>query len=661
MSSPLPPDPYLALGVPKNAPAGTIKTQYRKLVLKFHPDKVQDESQKQAAADQFHKIQTAYEIIGDEERRKRYDAQVELAQLRKDVMNERQGGGGSMRGSPGVRTAAYKMPTERSGAFYARGPERTRDTSPAYEERRPSYAGAYPGAGDYFDFTPRGGSRKDAEYDRPKRSSPREEKEKRAAKEAREAEERVKARAQKERSRRSARDMRRDRDNKASPVVEEDDFSDTEDYFPQSRKRGERDDPEELRRAADRYRDQARREKEAAQRGHYDHDERTRKLYSQYDEAREYMGKTRLRPQDEPEARRPSPVRASSNKVEYLKRSDGRTPVMVRRGSSRREREAPSRRASDWERARSGDEYDVAPPRRPPILSQSKSSPADIRIPTDKPRSQSMQEGIKLDKEPPRVKRADSMPIPHDASTRERDAQRRRDNVPIKGSSLRQTEHTEGLPTPAATPEYTAAPSTSPPKTNPYRYNQEYADDNEFPTPDGYRTEVRHPSANAAATKPRYTRSPERMPEPRGPERRTSSARYSHPHRPGNNSRTTSTSYVYTPGQGLSAADSPSAASATAGARDYFGRPSLSRENSARSGLYGEITTTATMRERETRSPRQNSSRYSPPADVKYQKDFRMEDVRMQSGYGTSSRGGRGDHERPGYSRGGSGQYVNVR
>ncbi|KXL41561.1 hypothetical protein M433DRAFT_72786, partial [Acidomyces richmondensis BFW] len=73
MGSPLPDDPYLALGVAKDATAAAIKTQYRKLVLKCHPDKIQDEAQKKAAVDRFHKIQTAYEILGDEDKKARYD------------------------------------------------------------------------------------------------------------------------------------------------------------------------------------------------------------------------------------------------------------------------------------------------------------------------------------------------------------------------------------------------------------------------------------------------------------------------------------------------------------------------------------------------------------------------------------------------------------
>ncbi|EGP87087.1 uncharacterized protein MYCGRDRAFT_29543, partial [Zymoseptoria tritici IPO323] len=64
---------YIALGVPKDATPAAIKTAHRKLVLKFHPDKVTDPAAKEAASDQFHRIQTAYEILIDEDRRGRYD------------------------------------------------------------------------------------------------------------------------------------------------------------------------------------------------------------------------------------------------------------------------------------------------------------------------------------------------------------------------------------------------------------------------------------------------------------------------------------------------------------------------------------------------------------------------------------------------------------
>ncbi|KAF2092082.1 heat shock protein DnaJ, partial [Saccharata proteae CBS 121410] len=73
MASPLPPDPYAALGVPKDATSTTIKSAYRKLVLKCHPDKVTDPSLKAAKAAEFHQIQQAYEILGVDEKRERYN------------------------------------------------------------------------------------------------------------------------------------------------------------------------------------------------------------------------------------------------------------------------------------------------------------------------------------------------------------------------------------------------------------------------------------------------------------------------------------------------------------------------------------------------------------------------------------------------------------
>ncbi|KAF2854080.1 DnaJ-domain-containing protein [Plenodomus tracheiphilus IPT5] len=61
-SEPLP-DHYKALGIDKTADSAAIKSTYRKLVLKFHPDKVTDPAQKEAATDRFHQIQQAYETL----------------------------------------------------------------------------------------------------------------------------------------------------------------------------------------------------------------------------------------------------------------------------------------------------------------------------------------------------------------------------------------------------------------------------------------------------------------------------------------------------------------------------------------------------------------------------------------------------------------------
>lgn len=57
---------YKTLGVEKNATASEIKKAYRKLAVKHHPDKGGD-------PDTFKEISKAYDILGDEQKRSRYD------------------------------------------------------------------------------------------------------------------------------------------------------------------------------------------------------------------------------------------------------------------------------------------------------------------------------------------------------------------------------------------------------------------------------------------------------------------------------------------------------------------------------------------------------------------------------------------------------------
>ena len=134
MDSPIPPDPYVALGVPKEADADTIKKAYRKLALKLHPDKCVDESQKAARTDEFTKIQQAYDIIGDDEKRGRYDAQVRLAELRRQNMEMRGAAGGRGDSKYNVRMSAPRE-APRESSHSARGaPPRA-----AYEQPRSRY------------------------------------------------------------------------------------------------------------------------------------------------------------------------------------------------------------------------------------------------------------------------------------------------------------------------------------------------------------------------------------------------------------------------------------------------------------------------------------------------------------------------------------------
>jgi len=61
---------YDILGVAKSATATEIKSQYRKLARKYHPDLNKDDK---TAAEKFKEVSAAYDILGDKEKRQKYD------------------------------------------------------------------------------------------------------------------------------------------------------------------------------------------------------------------------------------------------------------------------------------------------------------------------------------------------------------------------------------------------------------------------------------------------------------------------------------------------------------------------------------------------------------------------------------------------------------
>jgi len=64
-------DPYEVLGVKKSADAAAIKSAYRRLAKKLHPDTNKNDPK---TAQRFAEVNSAYEILGEEKKRKAFDA-----------------------------------------------------------------------------------------------------------------------------------------------------------------------------------------------------------------------------------------------------------------------------------------------------------------------------------------------------------------------------------------------------------------------------------------------------------------------------------------------------------------------------------------------------------------------------------------------------------
>ena len=307
MSSPNVPDPYVALGVDKDATQQQIKTTYRKLALKFHPDKVTDESLKAAASDNFHKIQQAYEILGDEERKSRYDAQVRLAELRRDVLEKQ---GHAARSD--VRTAAFEVPTQTPGRtmFTARGPERT-----AADDRRP------PSYDSYDDYFGRTATRKDPEYERSARKySGKGESEKTRVHTREKEKENVKS-ARSANSKTTTKERRRDRIDKQ--LIDDETESEDEPYARFDKRR-------EDERERDAY--SQRRTKEYT--SQYDYHSEAQRMNDQADGVREYIRNSHQKSAD---GGRPPIPRMSTERDAYLERHrpEKRPDLGARRSSAR--------------------------------------------------------------------------------------------------------------------------------------------------------------------------------------------------------------------------------------------------------------------------------------------------------------------------------------
>jgi DnaJ-class molecular chaperone len=91
-------DPYTVLGLSKSASADEVKKAYRRLAKKLHPDQNTTDPK---AKEKFSEINTAYEILGDAEKRGKFDR----GELDADGKPRHPGFEGFGGGRPGARSA----------------------------------------------------------------------------------------------------------------------------------------------------------------------------------------------------------------------------------------------------------------------------------------------------------------------------------------------------------------------------------------------------------------------------------------------------------------------------------------------------------------------------------------------------------------------------
>lgn len=443
---PLPPDPYLALGVPRDATLAAIKTAYRKAALKCHPDKVPDKG------DEFHKINTAYQLIGEEEDRQKYEAEVRLYALKKEQQNRF--GGGHSRGSD-IRTAAFDVRgSPRPGFHYQAKTASRYDTA----ERRPSGAFASARSSPYVRdesadyFGPQASAKKYDSYDEaPRKNSSAKTPHREEARKAEVKKEKASSKhtVREENRKQRDKDVRYNRRAKAASIASID--SDDSDFdSPPTKKENIRKD--------------AYVKKKESKRSDDDYYERTKRPENhRTSTAKDYIQRSRTdgppaergppppayNPGSRRDTRSPSPPPRRREEYPTKVRGPSDRPELVRRSSAKpKEKSSPTessrpvrpgmpRKVSTSRRSPSPDDYVR------PSLQKMVSEPQSIRIPppeTDSRRDRSYtQEPYRAEaRDPPAMRRAQT-----DAPTSKTSPfkqSRRDDATPVQSSRLRNVE-----------------------------------------------------------------------------------------------------------------------------------------------------------------------------------------------------------------------------
>ncbi|RSM11510.1 hypothetical protein CDV31_006721, partial [Fusarium ambrosium] len=97
-----PRDYYADLELPPTADAADIRKQYRKLALKYHPDR--NPGREDEVNTQFQVIQSAHEILSDPEQKAKYDA---------SRTRNRYPGASGVKGNPWANAGAQYPPPPR--------------------------------------------------------------------------------------------------------------------------------------------------------------------------------------------------------------------------------------------------------------------------------------------------------------------------------------------------------------------------------------------------------------------------------------------------------------------------------------------------------------------------------------------------------------------
>src|SRR6202453_1450126 len=143
-------DPYEVLGVPRGASAAAIKSAYRKLAKKHHPDNNKNDPK---SAARFSELNSANEIVGDEDKRKQFD-RGEIDAEGKPRFQGFPGGNPRARGASGggFESRTFRTGGAGAGGFGGGGFEDILNSMFSGGGTR----GARPGAGSTFEFDPGG-------------------------------------------------------------------------------------------------------------------------------------------------------------------------------------------------------------------------------------------------------------------------------------------------------------------------------------------------------------------------------------------------------------------------------------------------------------------------------------------------------------------------